>query len=297
MNTVPILVSWLEQTILIAVIALLCVSGLAMTPACAETLRYDTQILEVEPLVADALADGLNAWAVSGAAQAAAEGGRLMLAAGEPAAAWYRERVEGAFLITLTATIAADAEGGEAAIAFCAARPDGGDLLADPPADFSSLNCYAVTLNQTAMRLSENPGARMVDRNTLMGTGARTEYSIAIFKSGRRIRVFVDDRLALDWHDYPAPGSGEEPVQGGHIGLCAVGARLEIGDLTFWQVNSSRVAMIEQLKDLSLETDLRDALIVVGASDAHREMAARIADGIRQRRGAVVVVVAEYDPD
>jgi hypothetical protein len=297
MNTVPMLFSWFEQTVPIAVLALLCVSGLAIIPACAETLRFDTQILEVEPLVADALADGLNTWAMSGAASATAEDGRLMLAADEPAAAWYRERVEGAFLITLAATVAADAQDGQAAIVFCADRPDGGDLFADPPADFSSLNCYAVTLNPTAMRLTENPGARIVDRNTRLGTGARAKYSLAIFKSGTRIRVFVDDRLALDFWDHGAPGSGEEPFPGGQIGLWAAGARLEISHLAVRRVNSSRVAMIEQLKDLSLETDLRDALIVTGASDAHREVAAQIADEIRERTGAVVQVVADHDPD
>ena len=55
------------------------------------------------------------------------------------------------------------------------------------------------------------------------------------------------------------------------------------------------MTMIERLRDLSLETDLRDALIVTGASDAHREVAAQIADEIRQRTGAVVEVVADYE--
>ncbi len=295
MNTTSMLIGWLEQTAPVAVLALLFASSFAMGPARAETLRFDTQIVEVEPVAADVLVDGLDAWAVSGATQAIAEGGRLTVPAGEPAMAWYREPVEGAFLITLTATVAGHAEGGEVGIAFCAARPDGGDLLADPPTDFGDLNCYAMTLGRTGMRLYENPGGRMVDRNTRLG--ASTEYSIAILKSGERIRVFVDDRLALDWNDYPAPGSDETPLGGGLIGLRAAGAQLTIGDLAFWQVTSSSVAMIEQLKDLSLETDLRDALIVVGASDTHREMGAQIAEGIRQRTGAAVEVVAERDPD
>ena len=208
-----------------SILALLCASGLAIIPACAETLRFDTQILDVEPLLAD------DARTLTG---------------GDPIA-WLPERVEGACLITLTATVAADAEDGQAAIVFCAARPDGDDLLADPPADFSSFNCYAVTLNPTAMRLTENPGARIVDRNTRLGTGAKTEYSLAIFKSGMHIRVFVHDRLALDWIDHSAPGLGEEPLPGGYIGLCAAGARLEISHLAVRRANSSRVEMIERL--------------------------------------------------
>jgi len=296
-HTVSLTSGWLEQLLPLGALALLCLTGIGAASARAETLQFDTHIVDAEPLIADALTGGPAGWAASDGADLRLDGGTLALSGDGAATSWLRQSVDGVFLVTLTAKVAIEVEGGEAAIAFCASAPDGGDLLAEPPANLADVNCYAVTLGAESMRLLESPGARMVDRNPHLGAGQEAEYSIALLKWGERIRVFVNDRLALDWFDYPSPGSLEKPLDGGHLGVYASGARLELSDLTVWRPTGRRLEMIEQLKDLSLETDLREARILVGASEAHNAAGARIAEAIHERTGTEIEVVADADPD
>ncbi len=259
--------------------ALLAAMALAMTGvARAETVQFDTQTLEVEPLVADDFAAGLDAWETDAAV--AVEKGRMVL--GPEGGALLREPVDGPQLITFIARVAAR---GEASAVFCGS-PDGFHVAS-----------YAVVFAPEELRLAENPGDRMVDHNANLGTAAAGEYRVAIVKIGLRIRVFVNDRLALDWWDHSAPGAGEEPLPGGRIAFSADGTRMQVADFAVRRITSNRVEMIDRLKDLSLESDLRASTIAIGDSQAQREPAERIADAIRERTGATVEVIADPDPD
>jgi hypothetical protein len=142
---------------------------LAMTAiAGAETLRFDTQILEVEPLLADDFAT-LDAWETAG--EAVAEEGRLLLEGDGTAAS--HESIERPHLITFTARVQ---PGGEAAAFFC---------VSDEGPEAGS---YAVRFTPAELRLIEMPGEILVDRNPTLGTADRSEFDVAIMKfpSSRR---------------------------------------------------------------------------------------------------------------
>ncbi|MFW5866661.1 MAG: hypothetical protein ACOCX2_02520, partial [Armatimonadota bacterium] len=244
----------------------------------AATVRFDTQILEVEPPIVDDFAD-LDAWEVG--AGATVEGGRLILD-GDDAMAALEERIEGAQLLTFTAQIAA---GGEVEVSFCVS-PEGAEA-----------GSYALAFTPDQLRLMEEPGGHLVDRNPTLGTADRSEFDVAIMKFDERIRVFVDDRLALDYWDHGEPGIAEPPLEGGRIAFSSTG-RMEVSDFAVHRITARSVAMIDELKDLHLQTDLREATIVIGDSDAHRQAADRIAATVEQRTGEEVAVSSDVDrPD
>ncbi|MFP4248023.1 MAG: hypothetical protein ACLFU7_00105 [Armatimonadota bacterium] len=251
---------------------------LAMTAvAGAETLRFDTQILEVEPLLADDFAS-IDAWETSG--EAAAEEGRLIVERDGTAAS--HESIERPHLITFTARVQ---PGGEAAAFFC---------VSDEGPEAGS---YAVRFTPAELRLIEMPGGTLVDHNESLGTTAVSEFDVAIMKFDRRIRVFVDDRLALDYWDLGESGIAEPALPGGHVLFSATG-RMAVEDFAVRRITRREVAMIDQLKDLHLQTDLRAATIVTGASEAHQQAAERIEAAIEQRTGADVAISSDADlPD
>ncbi|MFO8080272.1 MAG: hypothetical protein R6V07_08210, partial [Armatimonadota bacterium] len=254
---------------------------LAMTAvAGAETVRFDTQILEVEPLLAEDFAD-LDAWDTFGPVEVDAE--RLLVGGGgEGGAAVLQETVEGPQLITLTARVEPR---GKSTITFCGSG-EGADAAS-----------YSVAFMPDGIQLIEMPGEKMVDRNATLGTEERSEYHVAIMKFEDRIRVFVDDRLALDYWDHGEPGIAEPPLEGGQIAFSATD-RMEVTDFAVQRITRREVAMIDELKDLHLQTDLREATIVAGTSDAHQQAAERIALAIEQRTGAKVAISSDVDlPD
>ncbi len=265
----------------------------------AETLRFDTQILEVQTPVADGLTHEGERWVVTDEAAASITDGMMRLRSPEDTrvAAWWPESIEGAHLITLTLTADLRGDEGEAAIALCASLADDGNLLQAPDSTLDDLLAYALTLRSDGMRLIEYPDDKRADRNLRLPVEPGVEHEIAIFKAGRRLRVFVDDRLALDWWIYGEMGMHEEPLDGGHVGLSVTSGELAVSDFALHRVTSNQVAMIDDLKDPNIETNLGPATILTGDADSHAQAAVRIADAIREQTGNQVEVVADADPD
>jgi len=254
---------------------LMLIAGMiAMTvTADAQSVRFDTQTLQVQPLVT-----GLDAWNAGPGVTVA--DGRLVIDG--DAAPVLREPVDGSQLITFTAQVAPR---GNAFATFCGSGA-GADAVS-----------YSVAFTPEELQLIEMPDDRVVDHNPSLGTEEHTEYAVAIMKVGLKIRVFVDDRLALDYWDHGEPGSLEQPLAGGQIGFSASSGTLTISDFAVHRVTGNSVAMIDGLKDLHLQTDLRAATIVSGESAAHARAASRIAATIRERTGAEVETLVSADPD
>ena len=79
MHTVSLTSGWLEQLLPLGALALLCLTGIGAASARAETLQFDTHIVDAEPLIADALTGGPAGWAASDGADLRLDGGTLAL--------------------------------------------------------------------------------------------------------------------------------------------------------------------------------------------------------------------------
>ncbi len=289
---------------------LLCAVGIHA----AETVTLDSLRLEVEPLAADDFTGGLENWAIEGNSKVFVENSRLRIDTPEKgyATVWYKEPFEGNHLIRFRARVLPPRHASNINFFFCASLPDDGDFFAQQRTgaynEYHEINNYTMTFTGRRddrredgtlaapgyMRLRKNPGFNMVDENLAFKAEVETDYDIAIFKVGNRIKVFVNEVPALDWWDMSETGL-DMAHSGGYAGFRTFWSRLEIDDFEVHQVKSWSMAGIEKLKDLCLETDLSQARIVIGSAPSHKDAAEKIAEAIEDKCGQAPAIVADTE--
>ena len=234
----------------------------------ATPMQIDTLQIQTEPLVPAASLQSTDAWVASGDAALTTAGGRIRLSAGAEGMAWTRQAVDGRILVRCRLRLDRTRPDAVARLAFCASQPDG------TPLPGGELQCYAVELTGGSggaaadtpghVRLLQLPGPPVVDENPAVTVPDGREVDLAVLKSGNRVKVFLDGAPVLDWWIYGEPGYNEPVLDAGQLGVHASGCRVDITRFEVLRVTSWTLADIEQLKDLHLETDLTEAVLVPG---------------------------------
>ena len=280
----------------------------------AETVTLGTLRLTVRRLVSDDFSRASKQWALHGDGSASVKGGALHAMAvrgGRPACAtvWYNRPFKGDLLIRFRARLVKGRTSGAAGCFFMASSLQGARFSSRSRS--SSARALRKTANYLvalcgdraavggqrsgetppAFRLYRNPQQIVVDENPTFKSAGGVNYAVAIARIGDEINVYINGGAATLWKDREMTAGHQE----GYVGLHAEGVEVRFDDFSVASITSWSALPITTLKKMYMETDLRKCRLVIGSAPLHRDLATKIAAGIKSKTGIQPAIVYEED--
>lgn len=283
---------------------LLGIAMLLTASAVAETVTVDPWIFEVRR----PFRPGKAAWEFAGKPNPQSLENGLRLRAGKDAnpTAWIKQSFEGYRIIRFRVRFLSrspassprlhcyfSAEGVTSPVAAATAPKEGYELIlqerrsAEPP-----------SLSVELLKHSENRegGPRVAWFQAPLTKGK--DYEVVISKVGATIAISVDGRPVILWYDYrldrAKQGKGTR-----RVGFAATSRRagkgVSVEDIIVDQYRRRSCRPLEKLKDMCLETNLKQARLVVGSNPLHRELAGQLAAALQPRLGRNLEIVADRE--